>query len=209
MLFLFSFCAFRNVFAIDLLLDYPNLPGATTPTSGDSNQITETIKYVYVFALGISGIVALISILLGAGRYIFSAGNPSKATDAKDQIFSAVLGILLLVGSVLILRTINPDLVNLNFGATIEGGYVLPNLEASPYSCECCTRVVAIGSTCTNQWHELTYVMSHGGDWGGEQCKPIRYTTGRSQCQRSCSVAAGEQLSRGFQSFYRIRPCTD
>ena len=68
-----------------------------------------------MFALGIVGVVALLSMLIGAAKYVLSAGNASKAADAKDQIYSAILGIILLLASVMILRTINPDLVNIGF----------------------------------------------------------------------------------------------
>jgi len=96
---------------VELLLKYPKI-GTSTPTS---EGLPGFIKYIYLFALGAVGIIALLSILIGAIMYVFSAGNPSKASDAKDRIMSALLGILILLAAVLILRTINPDLVNIGF----------------------------------------------------------------------------------------------
>ena len=42
-----------------------------------------------------------------------SRGNPSTISDAKDKIFKALLGIVIIFSSYLILNTINPDFVNL------------------------------------------------------------------------------------------------
>jgi len=97
----------------ELLLDYPNIPNAQKP--GETTNLPEIIKYIYLFALGAAGVVALLAILIGAIMYIFSAGNPSKASDAKDRILSALLGIIILLISVLLLRIINPDLINIGF----------------------------------------------------------------------------------------------
>jgi len=45
---------------------------------------------------------------------VTSAGNPSAMSDANDQIFSALIGLVLLLGSWLILTTINPQLIVIN-----------------------------------------------------------------------------------------------
>ena len=97
--------------AVDLLLDYPNIPGAEKPSS--TSTLPGLIKYIYRFSLGICGIVALIAILIGAFKYASASGNSSQVEDAKDQITQALLGILLLLAAVVILNTINPDLVNI------------------------------------------------------------------------------------------------
>jgi hypothetical protein len=96
----------------ELLVDYPPIEGEQ-PYFG--MELPELIRYIYMFALGAVGIVALIAILIGAVMYVTSAGNPDKMRDAKDRIISAILGIILLLSSVLILRLINPDLVRLGF----------------------------------------------------------------------------------------------
>lgn len=109
----FLFGIWQSCQGVELILEgqYPKI-GETTPTS---EGLPGFIRYIYLFALGAVGIIALLSILIGAIMYVFSAGNPSKASDAKDRIFSALLGILILLAAVLILRTINPDLVNIGF----------------------------------------------------------------------------------------------
>lgn len=111
---LFLFGVWQNCQAVDLLIDkYPEV-GEGVKGPGETTDLPEIINYIYRFALLACGIVAFVSILIGAVRYIFSAGNTTVAGDAKDQITQALLGVLILLASVLILRTINPDLVNLS-----------------------------------------------------------------------------------------------
>lgn len=101
-----------------LLIDYPEIGGMKL---GEGTTLPEIIKYIYLFSLGIVGLTAFVCIIIGAVNYITSAGNDTKMSDAKNRITSALLGILILLASVLILRTINPDLVNI--------GFVLPEIK--------------------------------------------------------------------------------
>jgi dolichyl-phosphate-mannose--protein O-mannosyl transferase len=106
----------QNCLAVDLLLDWPKLGNQQSlnelNNKGDLG-VPDLINYIYKFALGICGVTALVSIVYGGAQYAFSAGNSSKAEDAKDRITQALLGIVILLFAVLILRTINPDLINL------------------------------------------------------------------------------------------------
>jgi hypothetical protein len=100
----------QNCLAVELLLDWPTIGGESL---GEQSSVPNLIKYIYTFALGICGLVALVSIIFGAAQYAFSAGDSSKTGDAKDRITQALLGIIILLCAFLILNTINPDLVNL------------------------------------------------------------------------------------------------
>ncbi len=105
-----------NITAVETLIRYPEIGGEKIYWGMTLPQI---IRYLYLFAMGICGAVALTAILLGAIKYISAAGNASKMSDAKDQIFSAILGVVILLSSYLILNTINPDLVTLKEPAEI------------------------------------------------------------------------------------------
>ena len=97
-----------SVKAIDTIVkSYPELPGAPEPTAG----IPQYIRYIFVFSLGVVGIIAFVAMLMAAFGYVTSVGNPQKAAAAKDKIFSALLGMLILFASYLLLNTINPDLL--------------------------------------------------------------------------------------------------
>lgn len=78
----------------------PNIPGVT------GGGPLEIIGGFYKFALGISGFLALAVIIYGAIKYATNAGNAGNLTDAKEWIYSALLGILLLSGAYILLNTI-------------------------------------------------------------------------------------------------------
>jgi hypothetical protein len=73
--------------------------------------LPDYIMAIFNFSLMIIGIVVFGALIYGGFRYLTSAGNPSAMTDAKDQIFSALLGLIILFSAWLILNTINPELV--------------------------------------------------------------------------------------------------
>ena len=72
------------------------------------------VRGFYQFALMIGGVLAFGAIVYGGVLYAASVGNPSKQSEGKEWIKSALLGLLLLAGAYLILYTINPNLVNLS-----------------------------------------------------------------------------------------------
>ncbi len=88
----------------------PGVPGGQLTTG---KELPEYINYLFIFGLGSIGILALGVMMFGGIQYILAAGNAAKTEDAKEWIKSALYGLALLFASYLILRTINPDLVNL------------------------------------------------------------------------------------------------
>ncbi len=108
---LFIICAPNIAMAqVKLETGLPNIP-----TSGltPGQELPSYINYLFIFGLGAITILALAQMMIGGIQYILSAGNVSKKEDAKDTIQQALLGLGLLLASFLLLRTINPDLVNL------------------------------------------------------------------------------------------------
>ena len=85
----------------------PNIPGAiNVSTAGPCGWIVN----FYNFALLVAGVLAFGAIVFGGFKYATSAGNPSRQSEGRSWIWSALLGILLLAGAYVILQTINPNL---------------------------------------------------------------------------------------------------
>ena len=121
-LFLTCFSFAVPILAADTIkqleVKYPKLPqGVEIPDDLNKVTLPNYIKYVYVFIVVISGLIALGVIVYGGLRYISSAGNPAAINDAKDHIFSAILGLIIVAASWIILNTINPQLTNLDLNA--------------------------------------------------------------------------------------------
>jgi len=96
------------------------------------NNLADYISTIYNFALSIIGILATVAIIYGGVRWASAAGNESSITAAKETIFSALIGLIIAVGSYTILNFINPQLVNLK-GANIMK-IIPPNITSSNYS---------------------------------------------------------------------------
>ncbi len=107
----------------------PSGPAATTVAGNPGEVFSQILRFGFL----IGGLLAFGAIVYGAFKYTTAAGNPSGQTDAKDQIWSAVIGLLLLLGSVLILRTINPVLKSV----TIGGLSALPAVKDSTCAVPC------------------------------------------------------------------------
>lgn len=85
------------------------------------------LSNVYVFALGTAALVAFGFIVYGALRYA-SSDSSSVQQEAKERIYQALLGLLLLFAASMILRFINPDLGELRDPAAPG----LETIEAPP-----------------------------------------------------------------------------
>ncbi|HSX14958.1 MAG TPA: hypothetical protein VLE72_03590 [Candidatus Saccharimonadales bacterium] len=81
--------------------------GNVTGGSGFANPNTSigTIiqKGVNVFAFVI-GAISVIMVLVGALRYVLSAGNPQATNDAKNTILYAVIGVVIAFAALAIVR---------------------------------------------------------------------------------------------------------
>ena len=100
----------NSVFAQEMEVEYPEL---------NKIKITETtsfplyVKYIFNWAIIIGAIIAFGSLIYGGVRYLTSTGNPEALKDAKNQIFSAFMGLIILLASGLIFNTINPQLTTI------------------------------------------------------------------------------------------------
>lgn len=97
----------ENSFSLEL--EYPAVPAA--PRLKTVSTLPDFVIYIFNFAIMIGGLLAFLMILIGGVRYLISAGNPAAINDARDQIFSALLGLIILLASWIILNVINPQLV--------------------------------------------------------------------------------------------------
>jgi len=89
------------------LTDLPPEFYKTTDISGFFNA-------VFRYGIVVAGFLAVIMLVVAGFKYMTSDAVGSKS-DAKDQIFSAITGLLLILLSAVLLAIINPDILKLNF----------------------------------------------------------------------------------------------
>ena len=76
------------------------------------SSFIDTFQNLYTYIISIAGVIALVGLIIAGILYLTSAGDPEKLSKAKKQILAASFGIIILLSSYLILRTINPELVS-------------------------------------------------------------------------------------------------
>lgn len=72
----------------------------------------EYLKYIYGFFTLVVGVIAVAYVAFGGYQWIIAAGSAEKISQAKATIQGALIGLLLAVGSYVILGMINTRLVN-------------------------------------------------------------------------------------------------
>lgn len=72
--------------------------------------LCDYIVGAYKFAIGVGIILAVIIIIHNGLKWSVSGGNVATITSAKEGITNAIFGLLILLGAVVILTIINPDL---------------------------------------------------------------------------------------------------
>jgi quinol-cytochrome oxidoreductase complex cytochrome b subunit len=86
----------------------------STVTSGCSQDagLGRCINQIYIWSMAAAAILALFMIVIGGYITLTAAGNASRASKGKEYIYSSLIGLVLLFGAFILLRTINPDLVD-------------------------------------------------------------------------------------------------
>lgn len=133
--------------------------------------LPDYVKYIFNFAVGIAGLIAFVMIIIGGIRYLTSVGNPSAMSDANDQIFSGIIGLIVILGSWLILTTVNPQLIIIKAEreATpaveeIEGVYLCRDSEAK--DCEIFTQSAGTIGELNNNVQSIKFKNSKEFKYG-------------------------------------------
>lgn len=120
--------------------DYPPSPFGTKLT--DNSTIGDLVMYIYQWGITLGGLALFIVLVVAGFQYLASAGSPTAMKSAKDRITSAGIGIAVLLGSYLILNTINPQLTSFPSGEIevlpepVSGEEPEPLPSATPTSCD-------------------------------------------------------------------------
>lgn len=108
-----------------LIIIFPLIASAASPSLttnacsgvGDASSIPKCVNQVYIWSMAVGALLALLMIVVGGIMTLTSAGNAARASRGREYITSSVVGLALLFGAYLLLRTINPDLVNFNINS--------------------------------------------------------------------------------------------
>ncbi len=142
---------------IVLQIPIPGFPHNNCKTFFDENNIPRTcvsslgeyVKYIYQWFSGAVGILAAVMVLWGGFRWLTASGNTSRVDAAKETIYSAIIALVITLGSYVLLYTINPQLVNLQlYGVDKIGRIEQPSAlcsENNPNSLDFAAAKAALG----------------------------------------------------------------
>lgn len=71
------------------------------------------VRSVFSLVLGLAGGIALILIILSGYKMMASQGNPEQITAARDQLISAIVGLLFIIFSFVILQVVGVDILRI------------------------------------------------------------------------------------------------
>jgi hypothetical protein len=111
--FLVSFSLFVVIFSA--AVNFAAAQGYVFGKIFEESGVANWIKAVYLFGMGIIGVLAVMAIVFAGIQYISSVGNPEVIQQAKSKIGAAIAGLLLILLSYTILHTLDPRLVKLGF----------------------------------------------------------------------------------------------
>ncbi|MES2060078.1 MAG: hypothetical protein V4438_03545 [Patescibacteria group bacterium] len=95
-----------------VLTSVPGLQSGTVDTN--KTDLSTYLGSLYKFGVAAAAGLAVIMVIWGGIEYITAVAGEGKS-GGKERITSAILGLLLALGSYIILNTINPDLLSLKF----------------------------------------------------------------------------------------------
>jgi len=87
------------------------IPGVTDQTGGGFGPYLNALYYL---AISIAALIAVLKIIVAGAKYMLSGTNISSTQSAKSDIRGALIGLLIIIGAVVILNTINTDLTTMS-----------------------------------------------------------------------------------------------
>lgn len=97
----------------------PQTTGGSTPVAktgfegicSKGKSLGHCVQQIYLLALGLGSIVAVLMIVLAGYRYMTAQGNAQQVESAKEAFTSAFIGLIIIFVAYILLYLINPDLV--------------------------------------------------------------------------------------------------
>lgn len=121
---------------------------------------------IYNYLIALAALVATIMIVVGGMQWLLAAGATDKISEAKKRITNAVIGLILALGTYILLYTLNPDLVS--FKALKVSSVATEKLEAPEEEDE----TIAIsggGPNCPNPADVVDIPRAPGLNGGGNK----------------------------------------
>lgn len=135
------------------------------------------VSAIYQLAIALAAVIVVIRLIMAGAKYMLSEIVTSKS-EAKEDIKNALFGLLIILGAVLILGTINPKLVGLD---SLNGGQPVNINPSQPVE----TDNLNFERGTTRDKYEVTSRCAADTESGVDQsCVNESETNLRRSCQR-------------------------
>lgn len=111
-------CKLITILAVIMLLPLSAWALEVFPSIGGIN-VTESmgpadwIKYIFLVAQALVGLAIIYAFVRAGILWMTGGDNPGHIKEAKERIYGALIGLVILLGSYIFLKTINPQLVQI------------------------------------------------------------------------------------------------
>ena len=112
------------------LAPIPGLTDSSITSVVNSTSLANFFNNLYKYLIGLAAILAIIEIIWGGLEYA-TQDSISKKSDGKQRIYSAILGLVLILSPVLVFSIINPSILNLSIGLPPLDTVSMPSVSDS------------------------------------------------------------------------------
>lgn len=108
--------------------------GKFVDTTVDTNNLTGYLNSMFKLGIALAGALAVIMIIIGGIQYMSTDAIGAKS-EGRKRITAAVTGLIVALGSYMILNTLNPDLLKTSLSLNnVEIGALMPGYPGYPYN---------------------------------------------------------------------------
>lgn len=162
-----------QAFAADSFVPLTSIPGIDQVSDADS--LAGFLNTLYKLAIGVASVLAVFQIIRGGIMYMLE-GSVLEKREAKHHIFTAVIGLVLVLSPALVFGIINPKILDLNIGVDqLTPGAMSPQSGSSSSAPVACSPGITNGSTISqSQAHCCAEKDLHPHATGGGNviCRP-------------------------------------
>ncbi len=94
-----------------LLEPLGGIEGVSVGNANGEGGIGGFMNFIFGIGIGVAGVLGVVMLIIYGFQYASNEQSIRGFTELKEKITSVILGLLLLLGTFILLRTINPDLL--------------------------------------------------------------------------------------------------
>ncbi|MFA5175541.1 MAG: pilin [Patescibacteria group bacterium] len=171
-------------------ISFPGFMNVGVSKNISGTTLAEFIIAFYKWSIGIIAFLAVIMIMIAGFRWMTAAGSAPQITQAKDQINSALIGLILAIGAYSLLSFLNPALVRFK-SLEIENVSITPlGTAIKVHVCDANSPVFVSKTAKDGKWRSVPECGQEIG-WEGIDGKPHKCMGIETDIFHVCNIVFG------------------